>query len=49
MSNSFGFVYDLETITFGHILKINLKRNFNDGVLFSNNDEAKHVANVTLK
>ena len=49
MSNSFGFVYELETISFGHRLKIILKINFNDGVLFSNNDETDHVANVTLK
>ena len=49
MGNLFGFVYELETISFVHRLKINLKRNFNDGVLFSNNIEANHVAKVTLK
>ena len=51
MSNLYGFVYDLETISYGHGLKIKLKRNIKDGVLFIDNASANDIviANVTLK
>ena len=49
MSNLIGFVYDLQTVSYSHGLKINLKRNFNDGVLFNNNAETNDIANVALK